>query len=145
MAEHQDLDIFRSTRAGQEGKPSERLAGEQVDQPYHHDRTLSQNTLRLPELWQTRTSTSGQVTYFPAPTGLVRDLTGDFAGAGELAGQALELYRALGDRHGEAYALRDLGRVRDLTGDFAGAGELVGQALELYRALGDRHGEAYAL
>lgn len=36
MPEHQDLDIFRRTRAGQEDKPSERLTGEQVDQPYHH-------------------------------------------------------------------------------------------------------------
>ncbi|MEU7245358.1 restriction endonuclease fold toxin-2 domain-containing protein [Streptomyces sparsogenes] len=36
MPEHQDLDIFRRTRAGQEDKPPERLTGEQVDQPYHH-------------------------------------------------------------------------------------------------------------
>ncbi len=77
--------------------------------------------------------------------GRVRRLTGDYAGAGELAGQALELYRTLGNRHGEANALQDLGWVRRLTGDFAGAGELAGQALELYRTLGNRHGEANAL
>lgn len=36
MPEHQDLDIFRRTRAGQKDKPPERLTSEQVDQPYHH-------------------------------------------------------------------------------------------------------------
>ncbi|WJD99500.1 ATP-binding protein [Streptomyces antimycoticus] len=77
--------------------------------------------------------------------GRVRYLTDDYAGAGELAGQALELYRTLGNRLGEADALWDLGRVRHLTGDYAGAGELAGQALELYRTLGNRLGEANAL
>ncbi|MFE9007404.1 ATP-binding protein [Streptomyces sp. NPDC007875] len=77
--------------------------------------------------------------------GRVRYLTGDYAGAGELAGQARELYRTLGHRHGEAHVLRDTGVVRYLTGDYAGAGELAGQARELYRTLGDRLGEAGAL
>ncbi|MBL1119211.1 tetratricopeptide repeat protein [Streptomyces sp. 110] len=77
--------------------------------------------------------------------GRVRYLTGDFAGAGELTGQALELFRTLGARLGEANTLWSLGRVRYLTGDHAGAGELAGQALELYRALGARLGEANTL
>ncbi|MEU5927062.1 tetratricopeptide repeat protein, partial [Streptomyces antimycoticus] len=74
--------------------------------------------------------------------GRVRRVTGDYAGAGELGGQVLELYRTLGDRLGEADALQDLGWVRRVTGDYAGAGELGGQVLELYRTLGDRLGEA---
>ena len=77
--------------------------------------------------------------------GMVRQLTGDYAGAGELAEQALHLYHTLGNRHGEAYALRDLGWVWQLTGDFARAAELAGQALEEFRTLGDRQGEANAL
>ncbi|MFI8991077.1 ATP-binding protein [Streptomyces antimycoticus] len=77
--------------------------------------------------------------------GWVRRVTGDYAGAGELGGQVLELYRTLGDRLGEADALQDLGWVRRVTGDYAGAGELGGQVLELYRTLGDRLGEADAL
>ena len=59
--------------------------------------------------------------------------------------RALEIYRALGNRHGEANALTDLGRVRRLTGDYAGADDAHTQALELYRALGHRLGEASAL
>ncbi|NEW69234.1 tetratricopeptide repeat protein [Streptomyces rhizosphaericus] len=77
--------------------------------------------------------------------GQVRRLTGDYAGATELTGQVLKLYRSLGNRHGEANALRNLGQVRQLTGDYAGATELTGQALHLFRSLGDRHGEANAL
>ncbi|MFJ2345220.1 ATP-binding protein [Streptomyces antimycoticus] len=77
--------------------------------------------------------------------GRVRYLTGDFVGAGELAGQALELHRTLGNRPGQANALWELGRVRQLTDDYAGAGEPTRQALELYRTLGNRHGQANAL
>ncbi|MGV9855681.1 ATP-binding protein [Streptomyces sp. NPDC003442] len=77
--------------------------------------------------------------------GQVQRLTGDYAGAGELAGQALDLYRTLGARLGEASALWDLGRVQEVTGDYAGAGELIGQALDLYRTLGNCGGEANAL
>ncbi|MFE2184542.1 tetratricopeptide repeat protein [Streptomyces sp. NPDC059455] len=77
--------------------------------------------------------------------GWARQLTGDYAGAGEVAGQALELCRTLGKRLGEADALHDLGRVRKLTGDYAGATELAGQALELYRTHDGRHGEANTL
>ncbi|MFD8379515.1 tetratricopeptide repeat protein [Streptomyces sp. NPDC059679] len=76
--------------------------------------------------------------------GRVLWLTGDNAGAAELAEQALDLFRALGDRSGEANALWDLGRVR-LGGDYAGAAELFEQALDVFRALGDRLGEANAL
>ncbi|WP_052869417.1 ATP-binding protein [Streptomyces niger] len=77
--------------------------------------------------------------------GRVLYLTGDYAGAGDLSGQALELFRTLGNRLGEAGTLQDLGRVQRLTGDFAEAGKLAGQSLELYRTLGNRLGEANAL
>ncbi|UTP34185.1 ATP-binding protein [Streptomyces rapamycinicus] len=77
--------------------------------------------------------------------GRVRQLTGDFTGAAELAEQALELYRALNDPLGEAHALLDLGWVQQLTGDFTAAGKTAEQALELFRALNDPLGEAHAL
>lgn len=71
--------------------------------------------------------------------------------------EALDLYRSLGDRPGdageagraaeagEAGALVELGIARGMTSDFRGAQELLRQALDLYRSLGDRPGEAYAL
>jgi DNA-binding SARP family transcriptional activator len=77
--------------------------------------------------------------------GRVRPQIGDYPGARDVLTLALELYRALGDRLGEAGALTDLGRVRVLTGDYPGAGDFLTRALELYRALGNRLGEAGAL
>ncbi|MBL1120970.1 tetratricopeptide repeat protein [Streptomyces sp. 110] len=59
--------------------------------------------------------------------------------------QALDIYRTLGDRHGEANALRNLGRVRQVAGDFTEAAELVQQALDMFRTLGDQLGGACAL
>ncbi|MFJ2349954.1 tetratricopeptide repeat protein, partial [Streptomyces antimycoticus] len=67
-------------------------------------------------------------------------LMGDYAGATDLLGQALEQFRALGNRLGEAGALWCLGGVRRLTGDYAGAADLLGEALERFRALGSRLG-----
>ena len=77
--------------------------------------------------------------------GRVRYLTGDYPGADDVLNRALEIYRALGDRHGEANALTDLGYLRHLNGDYPGAVDVLNQALEIYRTCGDRHGEANAL
>jgi tetratricopeptide (TPR) repeat protein len=74
--------------------------------------------------------------------GTVRRLTGDLTGADAALGQALEIYRATGDRHGEADALTELGRARGMAGDLAGGVDAFSRALEIYRATGDRHGEA---
>jgi tetratricopeptide (TPR) repeat protein len=77
--------------------------------------------------------------------GSAQRLTGDLAGAGDVLSRALEIYRAIGHRHGEANALAELGIVRHVTGDLAGAGDVLSRALEIYRAIGRRHGEANAL
>ncbi|MEE4589149.1 MULTISPECIES: hypothetical protein [Streptomyces violaceusniger group] len=37
VPEHQDLDVFRRTRPGQQRKPSEELTRELIDQTYRHD------------------------------------------------------------------------------------------------------------
>jgi tetratricopeptide (TPR) repeat protein/transcriptional regulator with XRE-family HTH domain len=58
---------------------------------------------------------------------------------------AIEAARHLGDRLGQANALRDLGVVRRATGDYPAAARALEQALGLYRDLGDRLGQANAL
>lgn len=51
MPKHQDLRVLRGIRTGEQGKPSEGLAGEQVDQPYHHDQHAASKRLAAPEIW----------------------------------------------------------------------------------------------
>jgi tetratricopeptide (TPR) repeat protein len=77
--------------------------------------------------------------------GRVRQVTGDYAGAGDALTRALGIYRMLGNRLGEANALTELGRVRAFTGDYPGAGDALTSALDIYRALGNPLGEAGAL
>ena len=60
-------------------------------------------------------------------------------------GQALALFRAVGDRSGEAGTLNDIGRVYLDLGEKQKALDQYGQALPLFRAVGDRHGEAGVL
>ena len=59
--------------------------------------------------------------------------------------QALDIYRDLGDRLGQADALRYLGVVRSATGDYPAAAQALEQALDIYRDIGDRLGQANAL
>ena len=58
---------------------------------------------------------------------------------------AIQAARHLGDRLGQANALRYLGVMRRLTGDYPAAAQAQEQALDLYRDLGDRLGQAGAL
>jgi hypothetical protein len=61
--------------------------------------------------------------------------------------RALEIYRALGHRHGQAVALAGLGHVRSMTGDLPGAGDalaLYRRALTMNRELGKPDDEAIA-
>ncbi|MDQ1292321.1 MAG: hypothetical protein QG608_199, partial [Actinomycetota bacterium] len=71
--------------------------------------------------------------------------TGDRAGALESYGQALRLYRQVGDRAGEATTLNNIGSVHQARGDLDQALDLFGQALPLHRQVGDRAGEATTL
>jgi tetratricopeptide (TPR) repeat protein len=59
--------------------------------------------------------------------------------------QALPLYRAVGDRGGEATALNGIGGVYSRLGEQQEALAYYQQALPLYRAVGDREGEAATL
>ncbi|MCW5978729.1 MAG: tetratricopeptide repeat protein [Bryobacteraceae bacterium] len=65
--------------------------------------------------------------------------------ARELYQQALPLYRAIGDRQGEANGIKSLGDVAGMQDRYEEARELYQQALPLYRAIGDRLGEANAI
>ncbi|WP_016952409.1 tetratricopeptide repeat protein [Anabaena sp. PCC 7108] len=59
--------------------------------------------------------------------------------------EALPLYRAVGDRRGEATTLLGIGSVYSSLGEKQKALAYLNQALALYRAVGDRRGEATAL
>jgi tetratricopeptide (TPR) repeat protein len=58
---------------------------------------------------------------------------------------ALNAARTIGDRHGEATALNNLGDIQHLTGDYHDAIINLKQALLLYHDLHDRHGQANTL
>ena len=59
--------------------------------------------------------------------------------------QALDLYRELGYRMGEANVLNRMGSLATEAGDFTAAGELLDRALSLFRELGIVQGEAEVL
>ncbi len=58
---------------------------------------------------------------------------------------AAQAARHLGDQHGAAGALTDLGDVRQLTGDYPGAVRAAEEALVIFRDLGDRLGQGNAM
>lgn len=70
---------------------------------------------------------------------------GAFAQAVSGAEASLALFRAQGNRQGEAFALMLLGQVSFLQGDVVAAGPLLEQSLALYRAIGDKLGQAEVL
>jgi tetratricopeptide (TPR) repeat protein len=70
---------------------------------------------------------------------------GRFGAAHQYLRLALDLFRQVGDRAGEARAVGNLAIVAERTGDYATAIDRYGQALDLYRQLGERPGEARAL
>jgi len=71
--------------------------------------------------------------------------TSQFREALQSFGQALEIYREIGDRAGEGTTLNNIGGVCDLTGEYAQALNYYEQALVILRAIGDRAGEGNAL
>jgi tetratricopeptide (TPR) repeat protein len=73
------------------------------------------------------------------------ELQDDVKQAIECYEQALQLYRQMGDRQGEADALRSIGKVLQFLAHYQEALEQCQQALQLYRQVGDRLGEANAL
>ncbi|MEK8174516.1 tetratricopeptide repeat protein [Streptomyces sp. M19] len=75
----------------------------------------------------------------------MRCLTGDYAEAGDLLHRALGFCQDLGNRHGQANALNDLGHVLHLTGKHDEAARQLRRALALFRDIGDLQGEAEAL
>ena len=70
---------------------------------------------------------------------------GNSAEAVLAARRALELYRGIPDRPGEAEALRELGFAHWRADDYPAALQFAREALELHRRLGDLAGEASAL
>jgi CHAT domain-containing protein len=63
----------------------------------------------------------------------------------ERYGEALRLMREVGDRHGEAMTLTNMGTVYNLLAEPQKALEHLDQALTVWRAVGDRHLEATTL
>ncbi len=58
---------------------------------------------------------------------------------------SLDIFRALGDRHGESATLSNIGNVYALQGRWDEALAHYQASLDIFRALGDRHGEANVL
>jgi predicted ATPase/class 3 adenylate cyclase len=69
----------------------------------------------------------------------------DFEDSDAAYGEALEIYRELGDRAGMVQALFNLGNTRSHMGDIQTGESLVQESLATARELGDRRGEAWAL
>jgi class 3 adenylate cyclase/tetratricopeptide (TPR) repeat protein len=72
-------------------------------------------------------------------------MQGAYAEARAAIEQAIAVWQALGDAHGEAEAIRVRGRSSMFGGSMADAESDLVEALELYRTAGDRRGEAWAL
>ncbi|MCJ7436963.1 MAG: tetratricopeptide repeat protein [Acidimicrobiia bacterium] len=77
--------------------------------------------------------------------GEIHQMAGDYPGSFETMEEALAMWRALGDEHGLATALRTQGRTAMFHGNFVQAEADCTEALELYHNLRDRRGEAWAL
>ena len=82
----------------------------------------------------------------------LRKRLGDIAGmqdryddADTLLRDALNHYRTIGDRHGEANTLKSLGDIARMQNRYDDADTLLRDALNHYRTIGDRRGEANAL
>ena len=72
-------------------------------------------------------------------------LAGDTAGAGHAQARALEIYREIGSRHDEAWALNHYAATIAAGGDLPRAIALYQQALALNRELNKPDGQAHAL
>jgi len=112
------------------------------DRNYHYrsDRACSIRTLSPLHLEKS-------VEYYEVvirPGGALRSLP-HFAGARELLGGALEHYRELGSRLGEALTHNDLGRAATGMGDFPAAVRSLRAALREHRRLDHRIGQSTAL
>jgi predicted ATPase len=70
---------------------------------------------------------------------------GDNEAGNRYAGEALALHRALGDEHGVAFSLYQLGAVAGENEDFELAKRLTAESIELLRALGDTYMACQAL
>jgi tetratricopeptide (TPR) repeat protein len=62
-------------------------------------------------------------------------MTGDYAATAQVLEQALDIYRDLGGRGGEAEALNERGTLHRVSGELAQAQGCHQQALELARAI----------
>ena len=92
-------------------------------------------------LYQDRHDLLGQA-YADLCRGIVQHQTGELSTAEQSIGRALEGYRSLGIRMGEAEALGDLAGIEIATGRYEAAEARLREALDIHRQLGDRRSEA---
>ena len=93
----------------------------------------------------TRTGQHARVVALTAAIAALLRQDGPWTDAIALHTTAVQAARHLGDRHGEASALIDLGDALYLNGDFRSAAEVQEEALSIYRELGHQRGQASAL
>jgi tetratricopeptide (TPR) repeat protein len=118
-----DNETFQAQLAGDRGWWAELLAVMEARGQYH----------RLGQSQQGRLAQRRGMWY-------VRNYNMDAALASY--GQALELFRAVGDRLGEANTLKAIGNLKLGQEQAEGALQLFEQAMELYQQIGDRVGQA---
>ncbi|MFZ1267596.1 MAG: tetratricopeptide repeat protein, partial [Anaerolineae bacterium] len=141
------------TNAGQTAWQAEALfqAADAARRVYATEASLdyAQNSLALYRLLSDGSSTPQTILLGEANTlkviGDVQQFRADREGALASYGQALDLFRQVGDRLGEANVLRAIGDAQQFRKEIEGALASYRQALELYRQVGDRLGEANAL
>jgi tetratricopeptide (TPR) repeat protein/transcriptional regulator with XRE-family HTH domain len=92
-----------------------------------------------------RTGDQARVVAFTAGLAALLRIDGPWTDAITRHAAAVTAARKLGDRLGQANALKDLGSMQQLTGDYQGATRALREALDIYRDLGDQLGQADAL
>ncbi|MFZ1463735.1 MAG: tetratricopeptide repeat protein [Anaerolineae bacterium] len=141
------------TNAGQTAWQAEALfqAADAARRVYATEASLdyAQNSLALYRLLSDGSSTPQTILLGEANTlkviGDVQQFRADREGALASYGQALDLFRQVGDRLGEANVLRAIGDAQQFRKEIEGALASYRQALDLYRQVGARLGEANTL
>lgn len=105
-------------------------------------RALSLHVAALKAATQARDA-HGQAAAMRAIGG-IQSRTGEIRESKTMLGEAVEIYRRLGDSRGQGRALIEFGIAQRVAGD-AECLETFTRALAIYKSLGDRHGQAAAL
>jgi DNA-binding SARP family transcriptional activator/tetratricopeptide (TPR) repeat protein len=144
--------LTRPAQRGHRAQPGRPGRAAEPDQPALPDRAEALAWVRAERAnllacldYAGRTGQLGRVVALTAGVAAILRQDGPWAEALARHAAAAAAAADLGDRAGQAGALKNLGDLRRLTGDHPGAARAAARALALYRDLGDRIGQANAL